>query len=134
VVVHARQSERDVLAALEDAGRRRLRGVFHCFTGDRATADRVIRAGYFVGVGGILTFPRSHDVRDTIRALPLDRLLIETDSPYLAPTPHRGKRNEPAWVVRVAETLADLHGLPLEVVVEQTSQNFASLFGPVERP
>lgn len=133
VVIHARLSEAEVLDVLEQAGRHRPRGVFHCFTGDRQTVERVLQAGFFVGVGGILTFTRAHDVRDTIRQVPLERVLIETDSPYLAPTPHRGKRNEPAWVARVAEALAELHGVSCETVVAQTSRNFAELFGERDR-
>jgi len=131
IVVHARQSESDVLDIVDEVGRGAVGGVFHCYTGGVDLARRVVDAGFHLGFGGIVTFPRAHDVRDVARQVPLDRVLIETDCPYLAPVPHRGKRNEPAWVTFVAETLATLHGVSVEELIEVTSRNFKRLFGPV---
>jgi TatD DNase family protein len=129
VVIHAREAEEEVLDLLQREGGGQLRGVFHCYTGDVPTVRRVLDLGFHVGIGGIVTFPRGENVRDIARFAPLDRLLVETDSPFLAPVPFRGKRNEPAWVAHVARTLADLLGLPPEAVAEQTTQNFTALFG-----
>ena len=131
IVVHARLSERDVLAVVDEVGRGAVGGVFHCYTGGVDLARRVVDAGFHLGFGGIVTFPRAHDVREVARQVPLDRVLIETDCPYLAPVPHRGKRNEPAWVTYVAETLATIHGVSVLELVEMTSRNFERLFGPV---
>jgi TatD DNase family protein len=129
VVVHAREAEREVLDLLQREGGGRLGGVFHCYTGDVPTARRVLDLGFHVGIGGIVTFPRGDNVREIARFVPLDRLLVETDSPFLAPVPFRGKRNEPAWVVHVARTVGDLLGLGPEAVAEQTTRNFTALFG-----
>jgi TatD DNase family protein len=129
VVVHARQAEGEVLDLLQREGGGRLRGVFHCYTGDVPTARRVLDLGFHVGIGGIVTFPRGENVREIARFAPLDRVLVETDSPFLAPVPFRGKRNEPAWVAHVARTLGDLLDLAPEAVAEQTSRNFTALFG-----
>ena len=129
VVVHARQAEAEVLDVLQREGGGRLRGVFHCYTGDVPIATRVLDLGFHVGVGGIVTFPRGDNVREIARFVPLDRLLVETDSPFLAPVPFRGKRNEPAWVVHVARTIGDLLGLAPEAIAERTTRNFTALFG-----
>lgn len=130
VVVHARLAEARVLAILVAEGEGRLGGVFHCYTGDKATARALVDAGFYLGVGGIVTFPRAGDLRDVIGAVPLDRLLIETDSPFLAPVPHRGHRNEPAWVVRVAEVVAEVHRTSREEVAARTTANYSGLFRP----
>jgi TatD DNase family protein len=102
----------------------------HCFTGSRTLADEALALGMHISFAGIVTFPKGANVRDVAAQIPADRLLCETDSPYLAPTPNRGKRNEPAWVVRVAEDLAALRQVPLEDLRRQTSANFAALFRP----
>jgi len=130
VVVHARLAEARTLEIIGAEGQGRVRGVFHCFTGDADLARAVVDAGFLVGVGGIVTFPRAAELRDVIRQVPLDRVLIETDSPFLAPVPHRGQRNEPAWVARVAETLAGMHRVPEGEIIERTSANFRGLFHP----
>ena len=129
VVIHAREAEAEVLDLLQPEGAGRLRGVFHCYTGDVQTARRVLDLGFHVGVGGIVTFPRGDNVREVARFVPLDRVLVETDSPFLAPVPFRGRRNEPAWVAHVARTIGDLLGLAPEAVAEQTTRNFTTLFG-----
>jgi TatD DNase family protein len=130
VVIHTREADEDTLAILRDAGGGALRGVLHCFTGNDALADAGLALGLFVSLAGIVTFPKAGPLRDTARRVPLDRLLVETDSPFLAPVPHRGKRNEPAYVARVVEALADVHGVGPERLADRTTANFHSLFRP----
>lgn len=130
VVIHTREADEDTIAILQDAGEGRLRGVLHCFTGTPALRDAGLALGFYVSLAGILTFPKAADLRETARAVPLDRLLTETDSPFLAPVPFRGKRNEPAHVARVVETLAEMHGAPVEQLARQTAANFHTLFRP----
>jgi TatD DNase family protein len=129
VVIHAREAEGEVLDLLQREGGGRLRGVFHCYTGDVPTARRVLDLGFHVGIGGIVTFPRGDNVREIARFVPLDRVLVETDSPFLAPVPFRGKRNEPAWVAHVARTIGDLLNLAPAAVAEQATRIFTALFG-----
>ena len=103
IVIHTREAEEDTFRILEEEGARDVGGVFHCFTGDREMARRCLDVGFHVSLAGIVTFPRALELKEVARMVPLDRLLVETDSPFLAPVPHRGKRNEPAHVARVAE-------------------------------
>jgi len=130
VVIHTREADEDTVRILGEAGEGRLRGVLHCFTGGPALARAGLDLGLYISWSGIITFPRSAELRETARSVPLDRALIETDSPFLAPPPHRGKRNEPAFVARVAEALADLHGIPAADVRQATAVNFHALFRP----
>jgi TatD DNase family protein len=109
-------------------GRGELRGVLHCYTGTLDFARRALDAGFYVSFSGIITFKKSGELRDVARSLPLDRLMVETDAPFLAPQGHRGQRNEPAWVIAVGETLAELHGLSLSEVAQATSDNARLLF------
>jgi TatD DNase family protein len=104
--------------------------VFHCFTGDRVMAQRVLDIGFHISLAGIVTFPRALELKEVAKMVPLDRLLIETDSPFLAPVPHRGSRNEPANVVRVAEAIAELRGDEPESIGEAARRNFERLFTP----
>jgi TatD DNase family protein len=104
--------------------------VLHCFTGTPRLADEGLALGLHISFAGIVTFPKAANLRDVAKIVPADRLLCETDSPYLAPIPHRGKRNEPAWVVRVAEELAAARVEPLEGLRRQIDANFAALFRP----
>jgi TatD DNase family protein len=104
--------------------------VFHCFTGDAAMARRALDIGFYISLAGIVTFPKAESLREAARLVPDDRLLVETDSPYLAPVPHRGKRNEPAFVARVVESLAQTRGTEPARLAERTSNNFVALFGP----
>ena len=127
VVIHQRAAEQEVLDTL--ARFAPLRGVMHCFTGDKAFAARCLALGLHLGLGGVLTFPRSTDVREAVRQAPLDRLLLETDAPFIAPQAWRGRRNEPAYVATVAEQLAQLRGLDLATIAEQTTRNAVELFG-----
>jgi len=130
VVIHTREADADTIAILKDAGQGRLRGVLHCFTGDASLAAAGLDLGFYISLAGIITFPKAQALRDTVRAVPIDRLLTETDSPFLAPVPHRGKRNEPSWVARVAEALAALHDVPVERLAAAVDANFAALFRP----
>jgi TatD DNase family protein len=130
VVIHTREADADTLRLLNEEGGGRLRGVLHCFTGSAALAAAGLELGFYISLAGIVTFPKAGELRDTVRDVPLDRLLTETDSPFLAPVPHRGKRNEPAFVVRVVEALAELRGISVAELAMQTSANFHTLFRP----
>lgn len=128
VIIHCREADDDVLAAIHDVGQGALRGVFHCFTGDVAFARRVLDAGFYLSFSGIVTFPKATALREAARYCPIDRLLAETDSPYLAPVPLRGTRNEPGHVQYVTRRLADERGLAIEDLVSAITTNFACLF------
>jgi TatD DNase family protein len=130
VVIHTREADDDTVAILREEGAGDLRGVLHCFTGDQALARAGLDLGFYVSLSGIITFPKAVELRETARLVPLDRLLVETDSPYLAPVPHRGKRNEPAYVARVIATLADIHGVDAGDMARTTAANFHTLFRP----
>lgn len=127
IVIHTREAEADTIEILRQEGRGEVTGVFHCFTGDRDAARRALDLGFLVSFAGILTFPRAADLRDAARVVPDDRLLAETDSPYLAPVPFRGRRNEPAWVSRVYDTLAEIRGTSRPHIVERVSANLTRL-------
>ncbi len=129
LVVHTRSASDDTLAILREEGQGAVRGVFHCFTETQAVADAALALGFHISFSGILTFRNAEALREVARRVPLERCLIETDSPYLAPMPYRGKTNQPAYVPYVAAELARLKGLPVEEVAAATSQNFARLFG-----
>jgi len=128
VILHNRESDGDLMRVV-DAAPRRLRGVLHCFSAGPGVAGWALARGLYVGVAGPITFRNAGSLVDVIRSAPLDRLLIETDSPYLAPHPFRGQRNEPAHVVYVAERLAELLDLPVTEVAERTTANALRLFG-----
>ena len=130
VVIHTREADDDTVRILTEAGGGALRGVLHCFTGGPSLARAGLDLGFYISLSGIITFPKAAELRETVRVVPLDRVLIETDSPFLAPVPHRGGRNEPAHVARVADALAALHGVSPEEVRRQTSANFHDLFRP----
>jgi TatD DNase family protein len=130
VVIHTREADEDTIAILREEGEGEVRGVLHCFTGDAALADAGLALGLFVSLAGIITFPKAEALRETVRRVPLDRLLTETDSPFLAPVPYRGKRNEPAYVARVVAALADVHRMPAEALSARTAANFHRLFRP----
>lgn len=130
IVVHTREADEDTIAILRDESGGRLRGVFHCFTGTEELAQAGLELGFYISVAGILTFPKAEALRGVVREVPLDRLLVETDSPFLAPVPHRGKRNEPAHVARVVAMLAEMHAMDPAEVARQTTANFHTLFRP----
>ena len=128
VVIHTREADEDTFAVLEDEGAPPPGGVFHCFTGDASMARRAVDLGFHVSFSGIATFKRADAVREAVAVVPWDRLLVETDAPYLAPAPHRGRRNEPAWVTRVIEVVAGVRGTTPDEVGERTSAAFRALF------
>jgi TatD DNase family protein len=134
IIIHTREAAADTFRILREEASRGVRGVFHCFTGDMAMAQEALEIGFYLSYAGILTFPKAGDLREAAKNTPADRLLSETDSPYLAPVPYRGKRNEPAYVTRVVETLAELHGRPAPAMAEQIAENFARLFGRGQAP
>jgi TatD DNase family protein len=129
VIVHTREAEADTMEILRsDWGASGLPGIMHCFSGSGLLAKRAIDLGMFISFSGIVTFKKANYLRAIAKEVPLDRLLIETDCPYLAPVPYRGKRNEPAYVVEVARCLAELRGVSLEEMGQITAENFAGLF------
>lgn len=128
VVIHVREADPDCLAILREEGVPAAGGVIHCFTGDAAAARSYLELGLHLSVAGVVTFRNAEPLREAVRLVPRDRLLVETDSPFLAPVPHRGRRNEPANVRRVAEKVAELWGTPLEEVARVTSENASRLF------
>jgi TatD DNase family protein len=129
LVIHTRSASADTLAILREEGGEQPGGVFHCFTETAEVARAALDLGFFISFSGILTFRNAEDLRDVARFVPLDRLLIETDSPYLAPAPYRGKTNQPAYVPFVARQVAALKQLPVEQIAAATSLNFDHLFG-----
>ena len=134
VALHTREAEADTLRMLDEArARGPLEGVFHCFTGDPAVAARALATGFTLSFAGILTFPRAVELKDAVRTVPLDRILVETDAPYLAPVPHRGKRNEPAWVKGTLEAVARERGQGVDEVRAAVTATYTRLFGPPGR-
>ncbi|HOR00227.1 MAG TPA: TatD family hydrolase [Anaerolineae bacterium] len=132
VIVHDREAHDDTLAILRAAAARHggsLRGVMHCFSGDAELAQHVVALGLYIGIAGPVTYPRTVALADVVRQAPLERLLVETDSPYLAPQSRRGRRNEPAYVRQMAERVAELRALSFEEVARATSSNARALFG-----
>jgi len=130
IVIHTREAEDDTLRILQEEGKGRLRGVFHCFTGDADAAARALATGFLISIPGVATFPKAETLRAAVAVAPSDRLLVETDSPYLAPIPYRGKRNEPAYVAKVVEQLAAVRGVSAQVIGDETDRNFDRLFRP----
>ena len=134
LIVHTRDAEDDTFAILEEEmGKGAFPALIHCFTGTRAFADKVLALGLYVSISGIVTFKNARDLQDTARSIPSDRLLIETDSPFLAPVPHRGKACEPAFVADTARFLAELRQEPVEALGAATSANFRRLFAKAAR-
>ena len=129
IVVHNRQADCEVAELLKREGKGEVRGIIHCFTSNFEAAREFLDLGFYLSFSGIITFENGGSLRDVVRKLPLDRILVETDSPYLAPVPHRGKRNEPAFVRMVAETIASARGVSVAEVAQATSLNAQRLFG-----
>ena len=128
LVIHTREASADTIAILKEEGQGEVTGVFHCFTETQEVARAALDLGFMISFSGILTFKNAADLREVARFVPLDRCLIETDSPYLAPVPYRGKTNSPAYVPFVAKQLAELKGCEVEKIGRITSENFAQLF------
>jgi len=136
LIVHTREAEDDTIAILreERAGHEdKLRGVLHCFSSQKRMADYGLEIGFYVSLSGMLTFNKSQDIRDIAAAVPLDRLMVETDAPYLSPVPFRGKICEPAYVVHTAHCLATVKGVQAEEIAKATTENFYRLFNKVKR-
>jgi TatD DNase family protein len=129
LVIHTRAAAADTLAIMRDERASEAGCVMHCFTETRDVAQAALDLGFHISFSGIVTFKNAVELKDVARRVPLDRMLIETDSPYLAPVPHRGRRNEPAYVRHVAEEIARLRGVPVETIAQATSANFFRLFG-----
>ena len=128
VIVHTRDAREDTLAILREEQVEGCGGVLHCFTEDRETAEKLLDMGFYISFSGIVTFRNAEALRDAARYVPRDRMLVETDSPYLAPVPHRGKENQPAFTRDVAEYMAVLKGVDVETLAQVTTQNFSRLF------
>lgn len=134
LVIHTRSAADDTLRLMREENAGEAGGVMHCFTESWEVAAGALELGFYISFSGIVTFRNAKDLKEVAKRVPLDRLLIETDSPYLAPVPHRGKTNEPGWVIHVAEELARLRDEPLELIEAATTDNFFRLFSHAQRP
>lgn len=135
LIVHTRDADDDMARILRDEmASGRFRGLMHCFSSSRRLAEIALELGFYISLSGIVTFKNADALRAIVRALPVERLLVETDAPYLAPVPHRGKRNEPAFVAHTVATVAQLKGLPVDDFARITSGNFFALFGMARPP
>lgn len=129
LIIHSRDADDDMMKILsEEYAKKEFCGELHCFSSSRKLAEFALSIGFYVSASGIITFKKSEDLRQIFADIPLERLLVETDAPYLAPTPFRGKRNEPAFVVKTAEMLAQIKGVSLEKIAKITTENFGKLF------
>ncbi|MDI6742676.1 MAG: TatD family hydrolase [Smithella sp.] len=128
VIIHDREAHQQTLAIVRESGVRR--GVFHCFSGDFKMAKQCMDMGFYISVPGVVTFDKAKTIQDVAARVPMSSLLLETDAPYLAPIPHRGKRNEPSFVVHTAKKIAEIRNIPLEEVARVTSMNAVNLFNP----
>jgi TatD DNase family protein len=134
LVIHARDADDDMAEILEaEGGQGAFPAILHCFSSGRDLMRRGVALGLYVSFSGILTFRRSDELREIAREVPLDRLLVETDAPYLAPVPHRGRRNEPAYVAETAKVLAEVKGLAPDAMAARTTENFHRIFSKIER-
>lgn len=132
LIIHTRQAAEDTIRILKEEGADEVGGVMHCFTESWEMAQQSMALGFYVSFSGIVTFKNAVDLQETAKKMPLDRLLIETDSPYLAPVPHRGKRNDPSLVVHVAEKIAELRGVTSDVIAQASTDNFYRLFNKID--
>jgi TatD DNase family protein len=128
LIIHTRSASEDTIKILKEEGAQQIGGVMHCFTESFEVAKAAMEMGFYISFSGIVTFKSAKDLQETCKQVPLDRMLIETDSPYLAPIPYRGKTNEPAWVSKVGEFIANLKNVPIEVLAKETSNNFYECF------
>lgn len=128
LIIHTRSAAVDTIKIMKEEGADQIGGVMHCFTESYEVAKQALDLGFYISFSGIVTFKSAKDLQDTCKRVPLDRMLIETDSPYLAPIPYRGKTNEPAWVSKVGEFIANLKEVSIETLAEETSSNFIQCF------
>lgn len=133
LIIHTRSASEDTIRVMREEGADQIGGVMHCFTESWEVAQAAMELGFYISFSGIVTFKNARDLQDVARTVPLARMLIETDSPYLAPVPYRGKVNEPGFVPYVAAKIAELRGVPVEMIAEQTTNNFFSLFQAAHR-
>jgi TatD DNase family protein len=133
IIVHTRNARADTLAIMKEEGADEISGVMHCFTEDWGTAKKAIELGFYISFSGIVTFKNAKELKEVVKQVPLNKMLIETDSPYLAPMPFRGKSNEPAYVQYVAKCIAELHNVSYEEVALQTTNNYFTLFKDAQR-
>jgi TatD DNase family protein len=133
LIIHTRDAREDTIRIMREEGAEEAGGVMHCFTETREMAEQALELGFYISFSGILTFKNAEALRDVARHVPLDRLLIETDSPYLAPVPHRGRKNEPRYVIHVADQVAELRGLGRDEVIALTGENFFRVFSGARR-
>jgi TatD DNase family protein len=133
VVIHTREAWDDAFELLEGNWTGKASGIMHCFSGGPREAERCLALGFYLSFAGIVTYPKAVEIREAVLLTPLDRLLVETDAPYLAPVPHRGKRNEPAFVVETTRKIADLRGLEMGKLAAQTAENWQRLCLPAAR-
>lgn len=129
LIIHCREAREDTLKILAEEGADKVGGIMHCFVEDLATAERAMELGFHISFSGIVTFNSAKELKEVAKAIPADRILVETDAPYLAPVPYRGKSNQPAYVREVAEYLAELRGESYESITRQSGENFNTLFG-----
>jgi len=135
LIVHTRDADEDTIAILaEEMQRGAFTGLIHCFSTSKYLAEKAIELGLYISIAGIISFKKAEELREIIRDLPMDRLLVETDAPYLAPAPYRGKRNEPSYVKYTSKLVAELHGISEEACATQTTENFFRLFTKAKRP
>jgi TatD DNase family protein len=128
LIIHTRSASEDTIKIMKEEGASQVGGVMHCFTESWDVAQASMDLGFYISFSGIVTFKSAKDLQATCLQVPLERILIETDSPFLAPIPHRGKTNEPSWVAHVGQFIADLKGVPVEIVAKHTTENFKTLF------
>lgn len=128
LIIHTRSASEDTIKIMKEEGASQVGGVMHCFTESWDVAQASMDLGFYISFSGIVTFKSAKDLQATCLQVPLERMLIETDSPFLAPIPHRGKTNEPSWVAHVGQFIADLKGVPVEIVAKHTTENFKTLF------
>ncbi len=128
LIIHTRDAREDTINCLKQKGEGKVNGVLHCFTESLAMAEQAVELGFYISISGIVTFHSAKELRQVVEALPLERLLIETDAPWLAPVPHRGKENQPKYVVEVAKKIAEIKNVDVETVAQTTTNNFFELF------
>ena len=133
LIIHTRNAQEDTISIMKEESAKSATGVMHCFTESYEMAKKAIDLGFYISFSGIITFKNAESLRETVKKIPIENILIETDSPYLAPVPNRGKLNEPANVIYVAEKIAELKGIPIEEVAEITTNNFFTLFTKCKR-
>ena len=128
LIIHTRQARADTIRIMQEEGAETIGGVMHCFTESWEMAQQAMELNFYISISGIVTFKNAKELQELVKLVPLERLLIETDAPYLTPVPYRGKPNEPAYVSYVAQAVADLRGEPLEKIAAQTTENYFKCF------